>query len=166
MSQFINTMKYKMIGSNTATRMQKGHARRPLTRSPPTLTTTTTQEGLLLANIVGHNVLNAATVVLAVSHEVQSGPSALLLRTLDDLHTVDIGTEDLNRHLDSHTGKLVPQQERCLDSAQLDAQNDSVERISVLERHSDDVAGPDTARVAAVVEHCLALALGVEDCQL
>ena len=139
-------------------------ARRPLTQSSSSVATA--QEGLLLANIVGHNVLHAAAVVLAVSHEVQSRPSALLLRALDDLHTVDVGAEDLDRHLDSDTGEFVSHQERGFNSAQLDAQNNSVERIAVLESHSYDIAGLDTARVSSVVEHCLALALGVKDCQL
>lgn len=75
------------------------------------LSVSTTHEGPLLANIAGHNVLHAAAVVLAVSHEVQSRPSALLLITLDDLHTFDIGTEDLDRHFNSDTGDFISQKE-------------------------------------------------------
>lgn len=102
--------------------------------------------------------------MLAVSHEVQSGASALLLGALDDLHTVDVGAEDLDGHLDGDTGELVAQEERGLNSAQLDAENNSVEWVAVLEGHADDVAGLDTARVASVVEHGFAVTLGVEDC--
>lgn len=87
----------------------EGHAGRPLTQSLPAIAAT--QESLLLANIVGHNILHAATVVLAVSQEVQSRPSALLLRSLDNLHAVHVGTEDLDGHLNSDTSKLVSQKE-------------------------------------------------------
>lgn len=104
--------------------------------------------------------------MLAVSQEVQSRSSALLLRSLDNLHAVHVGTEDLDRHLNSDTGEFVTHEEGCFNSAQLDAENNSVEWVAVLECHSYDIAGLDTARVSSVVEHCLALTRGVEDCQL
>lgn len=99
-------------------------------------------------------------------HVIQSRPSALLLRALDNLHTLDIRTEDLDGHLNSNASELVPQEERSLNSAQLDAQDDSVERIAVLEDHPHNVTGLDTARIPSVVEQSLSLALRVELGQL
>lgn len=104
--------------------------------------------------------------MLAVSEEVQSRSPALLLRSLDNLHAVHVGTEDLDRHLNSDTSKLISHEEGRLNSAQLDAQHNSVEWVSVLECHSYNIAGLHTAGVSSVVEHCLALTRGVEDCQL
>lgn len=99
-------------------------------------------------------------------HVVQSRTTRLALSALDNLHTLHIGIEHLDRHLDSHTGKLIAEQERGIDAAQIDTQDDTVEWVAVLERYPDNIARFDAARVPSVVEKSFPLTLGIELCQL
>ena len=79
---------------------------------------------------------------------------------------MNVGVEDLHGHLDSHTGELVTQQAGSVDASELDAQDDSIEGVAVLEGNSNDITRLDTARVSSVVEKSFAIALGVKGCHL
>lgn len=99
-------------------------------------------------------------------HVVQSRATDLALRALDNLHALNIRVEHLHRHLDGNAGELIAEQEGSVNSAQFDAQHNTVERVTVLESDADDITGLDTAGVPAVVEQSLALTLGVKGLQL
>jgi len=146
----------------------------------------TAHESLLLANVGGRNRLHTAAIVLPgpidsgriskgttrgpqrihEPHVVQTSTPRLALRTLDNLHARDVRIENLHRHLHGDTGKLVTQQEGGVDPAQFDAQDNAVERVAVLECDPDNVTRLDTAGIPSVVEESLALALGIDLCQL
>lgn len=85
-------------------------------------------------------------------HVVESGAAGLALCALYNLHTLDVWTEHLDRHLNAHTSELVAQQERGINAAELDAQHHTVEGVAVLESHAHNITGLDTAGIPAVVE--------------
>lgn len=85
---------------------------------------------------------------------------------MDNLHTLNIRTEHLDRHLNTHTSEFVAHQEGGINAAELDAQHHTVEGVAVLESHAHNITGLDTAGIPAVIEQGLALTLGVKDGQL
>lgn len=87
-----------------------------------------------------------------IPHVEQSGAARLAHSTLNDFDTLNVRVEDLNGHLDTNTGELVPQQDGGVDAAQLDAQDDTVERVAILEGNPDNVTGLDTASVSSVIK--------------
>ena len=93
---------------------------------------------------------------------IQPRPSLPLLRPLHNLHTLHLRAKHLHRHLNANSRQLIPQQERGIHSAQTDTQTHPRERVSVLEDHTQDIAGLDTSRVATVIEQCFAVACRVE----
>lgn len=101
-----------------------------------------------------------------IPHVVQSCPTDLALGPLDNLNTLNVGVEHLHRHLHSDTCELVSEQERSVDSAELDAQDNAVERIAILECDANNVSGSNAPGVSAIIEQSLALTLGVKGFQL
>ena len=93
---------------------------------------------------------------------IQPRPSLSLLGPLHNLHTLHLRTKHLHRHLNANSRQLIPQQERGIHTTQTDAQTHPRERVSVLEDHTQDIAGLDTSRVATVIEQCFAVACRVE----
>lgn len=99
-------------------------------------------------------------------HEVQASATSLALCTLDNFHTRDVRVKHLHGHLNGDTSELVSQQERGVNATHLNAQNNTIERVAVLECDPNDISRLNTARIPAVVEQSLTLTLRVDYRQL
>lgn len=99
-------------------------------------------------------------------HVVQPSATNLALRPLDNLHAGNVWVEDLDRHFHRRTIDLISHQEGCVNAAQLDTQDNTVEWVTILECDSDGITWLYTAGIPSVVKKSLAVTLGIEGSQL